>query len=268
MRKNKNSKGFSLVEVIVSMLVVSIILTFATSFFFTGEKMFSNAIKGNTSKMVGDNVLDFITQTIKFASKIEIRNNSQIQDASYDNVLWINSDNRLGLKTEDINDFDIYGEDFYNKNKLELNVEALSDTSVFLQVKVISIDNPEEIYITSNTIKLVNLDMTKSSIEVVGSAIGETITNPVISFEKPLYSSGDDSGEIPDGVYTWNEELLEYDGYSYSIKLEVGQIYYYQGKYYMATSNASRKEYNSRGLPFPEPWDSRFSRHLIEVPKP
>ena len=59
MKLVKNKKGFTMVEIIVSMLIVSLILVFATSLFFAGERMFANAISGNTVKLAGDKVLDF-----------------------------------------------------------------------------------------------------------------------------------------------------------------------------------------------------------------
>lgn len=185
MKVPRNKKGFTLVEVIVSLLVVSIILAFATSFFFVGEKLFSNSTKGNTRKMVGDNVLNFVSDRLKYSSKLEIRNNSSMTDAKYsNNILWLNSNKKLCFKTSGTDLGDIFGDSFYNQNSISVTVQVLPNYNLKVEVKVLDIDN-KEVYSTSSVIKLMNMDNTKTTVEIVGSSAGNNIVNPVISYENP-----------------------------------------------------------------------------------
>ena len=180
MKVHENRKGFSLVEVIVSMLIVSIILTFATSFFFTGEKMFSNTIKGNTSKMIGDNVLDFISEKLIYASNIEIKESNNISSALYDNVIYLNSENTLGYKNTTQNNTNIYGNAYYSGNTLKIIVNVVSDYRLKVSVKVMN--GIEEQYSTTNTLNLMNMNLLKNKININNTLIGKDVINPVISF--------------------------------------------------------------------------------------
>ncbi len=184
MKPLKNDNGFSLVEVIASMLIVSIILAFAASFFFTGEKMFNNAIKGNTNKIMGDSVLNYYSDRLKFCSTLEIRNGGSVSNAKYTNVIWVSSANKIGFKTSAGSDANTYGDEFYGGNAVQIIVKPLADNCLSIQVRVMSADLSSELYSTSTVIKLLNMNIAKKSAELVGGATGTSFVNPVISFEK------------------------------------------------------------------------------------
>ncbi len=180
MKNIKNRKGFSLVEVIVSMLIVSIILTFATSFFFTGEKMFANSVKGNTSKMIGDNVLEFISEKLTYATNVEVLKNTNVSSAKYANVIYMNSEKTIAFKTSISNKENLYSKDYYNGNTIKLIVAVLPDNCIKVTIKVL--DKDEEQYSTYNVIKPINLKLQNNSVEINEAFISQDIENPVISF--------------------------------------------------------------------------------------
>ncbi len=262
MKKIKNRKGFSLVEVIVSMLIVSIILTFATSFLFTGEKMFANSIKGNTGKMIGDNVLEFISERLTYATNIEVIKSADLSSAKYKNIIYMNPEKTIGFKTPISNKENLYSTDYYNGNTIKLIVIVLPDNCMKVTVKVM--DKGEEQYSTYSVIKLMNLKLLNNSIDVDNAYISKEIESPIISFEESAGKTTSGEDEITE-TSTWNTVDLHYDGKSYQLKLERNKIYIYNGRKFKAKDNANVFDSNPDGLPFPEPWNEKFSKHLIEI---
>ncbi len=177
----KSKKGFTLVEVIVSLLIVSIILAFATSFFFVGQKLFSNSIKNSNNKIVGDNVLSFLSEKLKYADKIQILNNSSVSSAKYTGIFYM-TNNMLGFDKASSKNNNIYGESYYNGNRLRVTVTVLDKTSMNISVSVISSSLTEVLYSTNNVIKILNLNLTSSEIEIDSSLINKPLINPIISF--------------------------------------------------------------------------------------
>ena len=94
--------------------------------------MFANAISGNTVKLAGDNVLDFISERLKYAGRIEVINNGNYQNAKYSNVLWLNNEKKLSYKTSSDTKDNIFGDDFYDKNKLEIVVQPIDTRNNFV----------------------------------------------------------------------------------------------------------------------------------------
>ena len=263
MRALKKAKGFTLVEIIVSMVVVSIILVFAASFFFTGGTMFSNTVKSNTAKLVGDNSLSFIADRIKFASKLELKSAGSASDAKYSNVLYV-ADNKIGYNSGGNDNSNIFGDDFYSGSTVRISAKALSSNNIELKVTVYDFDNIEK-YSVSDTIKLANVSLDKSVIELSGVILEQEVINPVISFEQGRVIAS--SQKLPDDTFMWDNEFLHYDGYSYEIKLEKDKTYEFEGRYFLAKDNATRKKYDQNGIAFPTPWSPDFKNHLIEIHK-
>ena len=262
MKNIKNRKGFTLVEVIVSMLIVSIILTFATSFFFTGEKMFANSIKGNTSKLIGDNVLEFISDKLTYSTNVEVLKNADVSSAKYNNVIYMNSEKTIGFKTPISNKDNIYSTDYYNGYTIKLIVTVMPESCIKVTIKVM--DKDEEQYSTYNVIKLININLLNNSVEVNEALISKDIENPVISFEESAGKTTPGEDKVTE-TPTWNTEVLHYDGKSYQIKLEKNKIYIYNDRKFIAKDNANVSESNPDGITFPEPWNEKFSKHLIEI---
>jgi len=263
MKLLKSTKGFTMVEMVVSMLIVSIILVFATSFLFTGQNLFDNTIKGNSSKLIGDNVINFVSERLKYASDIEVRNNSNVTNAKYQNVFSVNSNGYLGFKNPTFSDENVFGNEFYSKNSIKATVKVLENNCISITVIVFDVDKVSELYSTTNVIKLMNINVSGNSVEIVNSTIGTEIINPIISFNSR--ESIIDDNPIDE---TWNESTLHYNGYSYYIWLVKNKIYSYGGKYYKAKLSWLLLAYDHYGIDFPTPKDSGISQFFNEVSKP
>ena len=176
----KNNKGFTLIEVLVSLLITSLILAFAAALFFAGEKMTENAVRKNQAKLVGDNVLEYLSDRIEYSSALEIKSGS-VSNAKYENILYISSDNYLGLKTKTSNDGNVFGEDFYSGFKIRTAYTVYEENCVKINIDVMSKNLSERLYTVSNTVKLSKLDLSDSEIET--ASLETELINPIVSYK-------------------------------------------------------------------------------------
>ena len=176
----KNYKGFTLIEVVVSLLITSLILAFAAALFFAGERMTENAVRKNQAKLVGDNVLEYLSDRIEYSSALEIKSGN-VSGAQYENVLYISSDNYLGLKTASDNDDNIFGEDYYSGFKIETAYTVYEENCVKINIDVMSENLSEKVYSVSNTVKLSMLDLSDTEIET--PTLKTELQNPIVSYK-------------------------------------------------------------------------------------
>lgn len=176
----KNYKAFTIIEVVVSLLIASLILAFAAALFFAGERMTENAVKKNQAKLVGDNVLEYLSDRIEYCSALEIKSGS-VSGAKYDNVLYISSDNYLGLKKVSDNDDNIFGKNFYSGFKIRTAYTVYEENCVKINVDVMNENLSEKVYTVSNTVKLSKLDLSDSKIET--ASLKTELQNPIVSYK-------------------------------------------------------------------------------------
>lgn len=177
----KSYKGFTLAEVIVSLLVVTIILAFAVSFFFTGENLFRNTVKSSDDKQKGDAVLQYLSESVRYADSMEILQSQKSADAKYDNTIYLASSGHIALNTSTGNNDDVFGDYFYSHNIVSYSVKVLGADSVELCV-IVKDDKGEEQYKTSEVVKLLNMNVSKKAVEVDASLKNIQIDNAVISY--------------------------------------------------------------------------------------
>ena len=179
----KNKKGFSLVEIIVSLLVISIILGFATSFIFTGENLFRNTVQSDTEKSIGDNTLSYMVESIRYAQDIEILPEGKISSIKYKRAIFLSDNNHIGIKVSEEIDENIYGDYFYQNNTVDYSVKVLNANCIELKVNVYNRDG-EMKYTVTNVVKLLNMNVNNKVIEIDSTLKDIEIKNAVISFER------------------------------------------------------------------------------------
>ena len=123
----------------------------------------------------------------------------------------------------------------------------------------------EIIYSTENTIKLLNIDLAKSSVELNGVASGAEAINPVLSYQKAEIVTTPTPPVInPSDVVQWDESLFIRRGNHYNIKLDMTKIYHYNGKYYVFDTPRTFTVSTNTLIPT----SSDFSGHVTEyIPK-
>lgn len=211
----KSNKGFTLVELIVTLAVFSIFLTVAGRYLFLGNNLFITTEVHNTEKFVGDSVFSFMKTRLLYAGKIEILKNTDDAMPTYENAFKIDNDVGQLLQKRGSDTYNnIYGEGFYNHNSVSYETKIADDgqsSSTFeLKVKVYDKDG-NIVYETGEIIKNLNLVLNaSSSIEIKNLSTSDQIEgyyiNPIISYAN-LSINKDKAISIPTDVRDASNKL-------------------------------------------------------------
>lgn len=233
----ENNKGSTLIEIVVTLLIVASFLIFIGVFFLNGGKYFQRAQMQNEDKLIGDSIVDLIENTVKFAGKIEIV--AEDETAKYSNIISL-KDNKLELENENITEDNIYSNSFYGDRKLSYIVSNINNTSIEIKINIIN-SKDEIVYTTMEVINFPNVSLAGNTIEM----LQESITNPKISYEESKINIDEDSnGDYIPGTTvkvnsTWPdfEEFYDNNGYPKGVSFTKGETIKYDGKYYLIAQN-------------------------------
>ncbi|MEG0377271.1 MAG: prepilin-type N-terminal cleavage/methylation domain-containing protein, partial [Eubacterium sp.] len=64
----KNNDGFTLVELIVTLSILSIVLVVAGNYLFFGNRMYTQSEVKNTEKSIGDNMYHYMQNELTYAT--------------------------------------------------------------------------------------------------------------------------------------------------------------------------------------------------------
>ncbi|WP_195269853.1 prepilin-type N-terminal cleavage/methylation domain-containing protein [Eubacterium sp. 1001713B170207_170306_E7] len=200
--KIRNNKGFTLVELIVTLAIASIVMLVAGNYLFFGNRMFAENEVKNTDKYIGDSVFQFMKERLIYAGKIEVIDRAKVlsgeSEAKYSHIFELSGNSVEENKgyLEFTNDKtvkapeDIYGVDFYRNNKisytLRLDEKDSTKTTFVLTVYVYNTKG-EEVYQTGAAIRNLNIRLEKNNgeIETINykEETSKVFMNPVISYE-------------------------------------------------------------------------------------
>ncbi len=178
-KKNSKKSGFTLVETIVSMLVITIILGFGGLYLFTGGSLFYSSAERNRLKIVGDGALSLYKQILQFSFEIDVSMNAGGE--SLESSISISQEGRVLLKNNGGSEYDAFGDAYYSGGTVSAEVTVLSDECILIKITVLK--NGDEYYSTKTAVTLDNLKLNNG---VVGGEyiMGQAIVNPVVSFNK------------------------------------------------------------------------------------
>ena len=202
-----DDKGFTLVELIVTLAIAAIVMTVAGNYLFFGNRMFTENEVKNTDKYIGDTIYDFIKERLTYAGKIEVLEREKVLsgDASpkYSHVFALsgnsmeNKDGYLYFTNDkekllwNAEKAGIYGTGFYRNNKItytfQIDKKDASNRSFILTIYVYNKDG-EEVYKTGASIKNLNIGLENKAGQIetqyTGDDIYKMFKNPVISYEE------------------------------------------------------------------------------------
>lgn len=261
MKTNKQTSGqagFTLVEIIVTLVIFALVLTVAGSVYFYGVRMYTQTEVKNTEKYVGDNVYKYMQQKITYATKLAVRPDRS-DDKTYQKYITNMKDNtrvsdaasgylHFGDYTNNIEE-NTLGEKFYGNYTIKYQVTlplATKDTDkdiavenlLDLTVLVLNQDG-QEVYKTEGRIKNLNCTLT-----VKGNR-GEAYTNPLIVYNETAEQEIDPAMAIANQLRTDYINLYErlYDCVASKFKTDQEKAAYMDavypgystvvGKYYM-----------------------------------
>lgn len=198
-RFRKNTDGFTLVEIIVTLMILSIVIILSGSMFFSSSNMFQHTEKSNRAKLFGDEVFKLVTDDLKFATNIQIIEDDgrgSVADGGYkyQNVYRFNlgdEKNKVFRST----DFgksgtynNIYGDGMYGDMQLRITVtpQYKERRQGVLSFTVDVLNKDGDVSYTTGSDILVNTMYARgSTFEYMEDSVkgdGDTYVNPVISY--------------------------------------------------------------------------------------
>ncbi|MDD4508320.1 MAG: prepilin-type N-terminal cleavage/methylation domain-containing protein [Eubacteriaceae bacterium] len=210
-RMKKDESGFTLVEMIVTLVIMGIVLTVAGTTYFFGTRMYTQTETKNTAKSVGDSVYKYMTQELTYGYAIDIRTDRKTTsapekflsdsdgtqmagDGEKDGYYLYFGNNQAGTNQN------ILGQTFYNKYTVQYKVElpeaaSVAQTNLFKLTVIVLDSDKGQAYTTEGTVKALNC----AAIAVDGSTTGgrqSTVVNPVINYQSESGDATADSAMI------------------------------------------------------------------------
>ena len=151
-----NKKGFTLVEIIVSIAVGSVALLVAGSIFLDSMHFFSNVSYSDLDKRLLDTLVSFVRDEVEYSTDVRLmlHNDSQAPEISEksgwhcfyvkDNVLY--RDNKQ-----------LFSNDFYNHKKLVIIAKGNYQNKMRVDLTYQLFDDKEEVYSSRDTIMFLNV---------------------------------------------------------------------------------------------------------------
>lgn len=154
----RNKKGFTLIEIIVSLLIASIAMVIATTMILNSMGYFTKTAVSDHDKQALDAIKDYFQNELIYAT--EARISVEKPDSSDWHWLYVKNgvlyrDDNYGYDDSVIlEDIVVYTDDFYNSRTLEVVARTFGEYRIDLKFSFL--DSSETVYKTSTTIEMLN----------------------------------------------------------------------------------------------------------------
>ena len=180
--KKWNNKGFTLVELVVTLFITSLALTLAGGILISSLNMFSSTASANEAKIIGDNAYHWVSEQIIYATNLQIIDAQDMKTTpQYANTIRV-VDGKLLYATAARGEYTYFGDEFYLDTAIRMTVKGYNSHMVNITVKVVK--QGETLYSTGTMLNLLNIQ------QVQGNITGTTNTELVNP--RLIFSSVDD----------------------------------------------------------------------------
>ena len=147
----KNNKGFTLIEIIVTLLITSIALIMSATFILNTMGFFSDESSTSLRKQSVDGISQYIYNQLIYATEVKV----QINKPEGDDWQWLSVKKENNLNTLQHNDIDVYDENYYYGNVMNLNIKGYDKYR--LDINVSFSGTNKKSYSSKSTLELLNL---------------------------------------------------------------------------------------------------------------
>lgn len=180
--KRKNQKGFTLVEVSVSMVIFVIAVSLASGIIIMAGNIFGKNTSLAEAARVGQTLSQLVSDKLTCATALDVRNTSTPSDVAlggaYDEQLVFSNDgNSVQVLRKETGSQTVADEKFFSGMKPEIEIELNPENKNTLLVKVRVYDGDYEkcLYDSCVTVPLLNKKETDTNFKTGGSLLqGET----------------------------------------------------------------------------------------------
>lgn len=153
-----NKKGFTLIEIIVSIMIASIGMVIATTLILNSMGYFNKTTVADHDKQAVDGIKDYVQDELMYATEIRVVSSSNAPEGEW---YWLYiKDGRLyrGDYTDKTIETEVYGTDFYNRRTLKMTAKKFKVNRIDLSFAFLD-DKASMIYKTKTTIELLNTEL-------------------------------------------------------------------------------------------------------------
>lgn len=210
-----NSRGFTLIEITVTLAILAIVLTVAGSVYFYGNRIYTQTVEKNSAKYVGDTVYEYMQSRLVKASAINVGGSESTSSLSQEFKID-NSHLYSGARNSTR---DTFGSDWYNTYTIsyEISDVSVNSTSSPYQLTltvIVKNSSGEEVYRTgynSNTekkgtaIKVISIENNSRQTTGMNYNQGITFANTGVSTDPVITYDTDTTAAVSDETALINQ---------------------------------------------------------------
>ena len=174
--KKRRLSGLTLVEVMVSLVIIVILISISSVVMITGMNVFSENAVMCAAQDDGNNIYNFIADKLSYANEIIISSEESEMSGDYpysETIIIDKNHMALKRKGEEIN---IYSHDTLHGNTCEIRIEDISENKKCMSLKVIMSRNGKTEYVKKGLIALLNYDYSNKNYKIGTSENEKIIT--------------------------------------------------------------------------------------------
>lgn len=147
----KNGRGFTLIEIIVTLLITSIALIMSATFILNTMGFFSDESSASLRKQSVDGISQYIYNQLIYATEVKI----QINKPAGDGWQWLSVKKEDNLNLLQHNDEDVYSYSYYLGEQMDIIAKGYDKYRLDIKVSFTSTVN--KVYSSNTTLELLNL---------------------------------------------------------------------------------------------------------------
>ena len=150
----KNTKGMTLVEVIVILMISSILLSIVGTLLYHSMSYFQTTANQSLEKQVIDGITSYMRNELLYASDVVVAKEKPDNTEWYELSLDVQGQLRKDEET-------IYSESFYMNKTVDLSIQFLNSNKITISFALLN-DQHTSIYSRTTTLELLNVTNTLS----------------------------------------------------------------------------------------------------------
>ncbi|MEG0277212.1 MAG: prepilin-type N-terminal cleavage/methylation domain-containing protein [Coprobacillus sp.] len=260
---SENQKGFTLIEIIVSIAIASIVLMIAGTLILSSSSLLTNTSETDIEKRTVDSIIDFVRSEVEYSSDVRLAKPNTKYAPTSDELAkgdWHSIYVKDGYLYRD--EKQVFNDGFYSHKELEMSVKGHYQNSQRIDISYSLKNDVETKYTSKDTIILLNFsasdEIKENGLYTADSvSLDQDSTNSYIiyynkKYTAPAAGNSKYSGTVADIIYNiyWgncNGTFYKDIGFTSSYTYKEGEIIYNYGYWWECITNTSSAPYNPMG---------------------